>query len=355
MSIFAPEKYRGVADLGTPEQKEKLFKIEELVSAPAAVSLTATDPDRWKMWPKRYQDGQSSCVYHARAKAAGILREMQTGEFIEYSACDYEKRSNKPDEGSYPVEAFDFWRTGGIGLEAMETSNDISAAQLRAHRQSEFDKRVAGLSLLDGYYALPGYNFDLMISTLHATKKPIPFGFYASSREWNNSAEAMVIKDNIGLGDAYARHEVCATPNYGIWQGKEGFTFEDSSIKGIAGTGVLFMTREFFEKRNYIPGLVPTSFKSYDDIGIDPQKPKVKLLRELGLGDTGPDVRDLQSVYKYEGLFPANHPGSDYFGEITKRCTEQYQLRYGIVASPSEAGYGRVGPKTKAHINNRYK
>jgi hypothetical protein len=357
MSLFTPEKYRGVVDLGTPEQKAKLFEYRELLgaSAQAPVSLAPTDPSRWKVYPKRNQDGQSSCVYHARAKMAGILREKQTGEFIEYSAADYNKRSNAPEEGSYPVEAMDFLRTKGIGLEVLEPSNELSAAELAAVKQSQFDTKVAGLSLLDAYAALPAYDFDTLISTLHATQKPMILGFFGSYSEWSRDIPTL-LDPSMGLGQAAVHHELCATPNYGIYKGEEGFTIEDSwGSAGIQGLGVRWITRSFYEKRNYLAPLVPTSFKGYDDIGVDPQKPKVKLLRELQVGDTGEDVRALQSVYKYEGLFPANHPGSDYFGEITKRCTEQYQLRYGIVASPSEAGYGRVGPKTKAHINNRYK
>lgn len=357
MSIFKPEKYTGVADLGTPDQKANLYDVRELVSAPAGVSLAPTDPSKWKIWPKRNQDGQMSCVYHARAKMAGILKEQETGEFIEYSACDYEKRSNKPEEGSYPIESMDFMRKYGIGLEVLEPSNDLSAQQLRDHKQSEFDKKAAELSLLDGYYAIPAYNFDLFLSTLHATKKPIPLGFFATHAEWNRNVPN--IQDpTLTLVNGIVRHEVCATPNYGIYNGEEGFTIEDSwGSTGINGAGVRWITRSFFQKRNYIPGLVPTKFKGYEDIGVDPAKPKAKFTRDLSRGDTGPDVFLLQQVYKYEGFFPANHSGSQFFGPITENCTKQYQAKYGIVSegTPETTGYGRVGPKTRAHINNRYK
>jgi len=300
---------------------------------------------------------QSSCVFHARAKMAGILHEQQRGEFIEFSAADYNKRSNKPAEGAYPVEALDLLRKEGIGLEVLEISNNVSADELKAVVQSGFDKQVAGLSLLDAFYSLPAYDFDTIISTLHATGKPIPLGFFATVSEWNRDVPT-IIDAGLFLENASVRHEVCATPNFGIWNGQEGFTIEDSwGTTGINGTGVRFITREFFSKRNYIPGLVPTSFKGYSVIDIKPVRPKVLLERDLEKGMTGEDVRALQAVYKYEGLFPANHSGSDYFGEITERCTKDYQARYGIISegTPSTSGYGRVGPKTRAHINKLYK
>lgn len=349
----------GVVDLGTSEQKAKLFQMKELVSAPVAVSLAPTDPVYWKIWPRRNQAQSNTCVFQARAKAAGILNELATGEFVEYSALDYNKRSNASspspyDRGAYPVEAFDLWRTDGMGLEVLEASQSKSDAEIAATNQSQFDKGVAKVSLLDGYYALPGYDFDSIVSTLHATKKPIPLGFFGSYEEWNKDVPVL-LNPNMSLGEAVVRHEVCGTANYGIYQGQEGFTIEDSwGSTGIGGMGVRFITRAFFSKRNYIPGLVPTKFKSFEDIGVDPAKPKVSLKKDLYFGMTDPDVRSLQSVLKYEGFFPANHSGSDYFGEITKRGVQDFQLAHDLATSVNP-GYGRCGPKTREYINQKYK
>ena len=344
----------GIVALGTPEKVSKLYQLRELVGTLASFSLTETGPDRWKIWPKRNQASQSSCVYHARAKCAGVLQEMSTGQFIEYSAADYNKRSNKPEEGSYPVEAFDFWVNEGIGIEALEPSNNISAAELAKSKQNEFEKSIAEVSKLKGYVGLPMANFDAIISTLKATGKPIPLGFFATVQEWNRDVP-VVLDRNLVADNATVRHEVCATPNFGLYNGQEGFTIEDSwGTAGINGLGVRWITRDFFTKRNYIPGLLPTSFKTFKDLGINPARPSIKLTRDLRKGMTGEDVRQLQEVYKFEDFFPANHAGSDYFGSITEKCTMQYQSKYGI-ASEGTPGYGMVGPKTREDINNRYK
>jgi peptidoglycan hydrolase-like protein with peptidoglycan-binding domain len=51
-------------------------------------------------------------------------------------------------------------------------------------------------------------------------------------------------------------------------------------------------------------------------------------------------------------------PGSpghetDRFGSLTKRAVERFQVKYGI-AHPSEAGYGMVGPKTRAKLRELF-
>lgn len=349
--FWRKQKYNGVPDLGSEKQKEKLYQFKELVSAPASVSFGETNPDLWKIYPLRNQSGKNTCVFESRAKMAGILQEQKHGEFIEYSALDYNKRTNG-GPGAWPIEALDLMRKEGIGLEALEESqkfkNDTELSQVK---QTEFEKQVAKASLLDAYIALPAYNFDLFVSTLHATQKPIMIGFFATLSEWNRDIVEIRTPD-LNINDAYVRHEVCATPNYGVYKGMEGFTVEDSwGSAGINNKGVRFITREFFEKRNYLPGLVPTSFKPYT---VEPAPLQVNLTKDLYFNMTDPDVRVLQEVYKREGLFPANHEGSIYFGSLTLKCTQEFQIKYGI-AGPGLPGFGRVGPKTREFINNKYK
>lgn len=348
------EQTIGIIDLGTPEQMEKLYQIDELIgSSSEPVALGQTDPSKWKIYPRRNQAQSSSCVYQARAKAAGILREQDTGEFVEYSAADYNKRSNRPSEGAYPIEAFDFWKDQGIGLEVFEPSQNMNESELSKVVQNKFEKDIAKVSAIRNYVALNGYDFDNIIATLKATNKPIPIGFFATSKEWNQDIPKILDK-NLTLDKAGVRHEVCGTANYGIYKGEEGFTIEDSwGTTGIDGKGVRWITREFFNARNYIPGLYPTAFKTFEDTGEVPVKPKVNLTKDLEFGMTDPDVFILQQVYKHENLFPANHPGSNLFHNITLEATKKFQVRYTIVG-PGEGGYGRVGPKTRKVINTLY-
>lgn len=349
------QQYTGVLPI-TPEQESRLIRLEELVPSAAGIKLEKIDPTKWRVWPKRDQDGSSSCTYQARAKAAGILRELVTGEFVEYSAADYNKRSNAPSEGSSPVEAFDNWKTRGVGLEIFEPSQLMADSGIAKTKQTPFEKDVAAISKIDNYVMLPLYDFDALVSTLAATKKPIPIGIFGTTKEWSQDVPKIIDK-GLTAAKAPVRHEICATPNFGIYNGEEGFTIEDSwGSAGIDGKGVRWITRAFFEKRNYIPGLYPTTFKTFQQLGVVPTRPTIKLTRDLEFGITGADVRALQEVYRYEGFFPANHAGSELFHNLTEECTRQFQVRHGIVSSgtPKTTGFGRVGPSTRAVINKLY-
>lgn len=342
-------EYFGIQDLGTEDQKAKLWQFDELVSSPAPAAMPPTDPSKWRIWPRRDQAQSSSCVYQARAKAASILREKTTGRYIEYSAADYAKRTNKPSLGSYPVEAFEFWKGTGIGLEALEPSQARTEEQMNGHVQGQFEKDIAGISKVPAYLGMPAYDFDKLVSTLQTTGKPIPLGFFGTVSEWNQDIPT-ISNPGLTLGQATLRHAVCATPNVGVWNGEEGFTIEDSwGNTGIQGKGVRWITRAFFEKRNYIPGLYATTFSLEPGV----QKPHYRFDRDLEFGMTHQDVRALQEIYRFEGFFPANHSGSSYFGNVTRDCTQKFQVKYGL-ASPGIAGYGRVGPKTRAKLNQLY-
>ena len=323
------KKYNGVPDIGTPEQKIKLYKFEEVVSTPASFSLAPTDPDLWKIYPKRNQAQSNTCVYQSRAKMAGILREQIDGEFIEYSASDYNKRSYA-GAGAFPIESLDFMRKEGIGLEVLEPSQNMNDEQIAKVKQTEFKKQVAKTSLLDAYFGLPAFNFDTLISTLHSTKKPMMVGFYATINEWNQ--DIVDIKTpNLSLNEALVRHEVCATPNYGIYKGKEGFTIEDSwGTTGIQGKGVRWVTREFFEKRNYLQPLYPTHFKSYEDMNIKPETPKYNFTKNLEYLDRNADVVALQDMLKFEGFFPANHSSTGNYLELTAKGVLAWQKKHKV-------------------------
>jgi hypothetical protein len=321
------KKYIGVTELGTPEQVKKLYRFEELVSSPAPVSLAVTTPDQWKIYPIRNQGRKNSCTYNARAKMAGILQEQINGEFIVYSDTDYNKRSN-PWAGSSPIEALDFMRKDGIGLEALEESDKRTTdEELAKVKQTEFEKQVAKLSALDGYYTLPAYNFDTMVSTSHATKKPMMIGFFATMAEWNQDVVDIITPD-LTPDKAVVRHEVCGTPNYGIYQDKEGSTIEDSwGTAGINKKGVRWITRRFFEKRNFIAPLVPTHFKTYSEMGVEPVKPKYNFTTNLQYGDDNLDVIALQDMLKYFGFYPANFPSTGKYYELTSKAVLNWQKK----------------------------
>jgi len=73
----------------------------------------------------------------------------------------------------------------------------------------------------------------------------------------------------------------------------------------------------------------------------------------LIVGAQSNDVSALQEFLKSQGasIYPEGKV-TGYFGALTKAAVGRFQLKYGLVSSSSDAGYGIVGPKTRAKINS---
>lgn len=76
----------------------------------------------------------------------------------------------------------------------------------------------------------------------------------------------------------------------------------------------------------------------------------VTLSRSLNLGAEGDDVRSLQEfLAKDLELYPEGRV-TGYYGPLTRLAIQRFQERHGI-AGPGVPGYGSVGPKTRAKLN----
>lgn len=76
----------------------------------------------------------------------------------------------------------------------------------------------------------------------------------------------------------------------------------------------------------------------------------MQLSRGLTVGSTGEDVTALQEALRtMPDIYPEGTV-SGYFGSLTKAAVAKFQMKYGIVSSSSDAGYGSVGPMTRAKL-----
>lgn len=71
---------------------------------------------------------------------------------------------------------------------------------------------------------------------------------------------------------------------------------------------------------------------------------------DLGPGQTNDDVKRLQQLLASDfSIYPEGR-ATGYYGSLTANAVRKFQLRYGVIKNASDAGNGRVGPKTRAKL-----
>ena len=76
----------------------------------------------------------------------------------------------------------------------------------------------------------------------------------------------------------------------------------------------------------------------------------LNLTHGLGVGSTGEDVRSLQeALATMPDVYPEGLVTGRY-GALTKAAVGRFQMKYGVVSSESDTGYGYMGPKTRAKL-----
>lgn len=75
----------------------------------------------------------------------------------------------------------------------------------------------------------------------------------------------------------------------------------------------------------------------------------------LKFGMRTSDVSKLQQLLATDSEIYPEGIVSGYFGPKTLGAVKRFQLKYGVVSSDSEAGYGSVGPKTRAKLQEVFK
>lgn len=72
--------------------------------------------------------------------------------------------------------------------------------------------------------------------------------------------------------------------------------------------------------------------------------------KNLGVGVRNKEVQALQEFLAKDPILYPEGTASGYFGSLTKRAVERFQEKYEIAKS-GDSGYGYVGPKTRAKLN----
>lgn len=335
------ENYDGASDLRSDEEKAKDFLQTEFVAAAAPVEWKEKKTHEWRSFPVLNQFFTFKCVAFTMAKQAMINFWLKTQELIYFSPNSiYFYRVNKPDGGMIGDDAFKIWKNTGIALEAVCKSNQVQEAD--PFEISLFAKEVAKGFRLGDYITIPEKDFDRVASTIQATGKGVMVWFYFTSREWSREIpKNMDNLDNPYVAKA-SRHSVTAV-DCGLIDGVQYLKIEDSAHFG--GKNVRYITREFFEARNFLIKY-PMNF-NYEETPVIPVPPTFVFTLYMRLGDENHEVLELQKYLQKLGHYPANIGTTGYFGTVTKAAVVKFQLARGLV------GDGVVGPKTLAELNKK--
>jgi len=340
------------ANIDTRSEKErnKDYKIEELVTSFTPVNWVEKDASEIRRFPIFNQDGSGSCVAQTMAKMVGIMYWLKNNNYIHFSATDvYQKRSNKPSSGMNGVDVFEIAQEG-ITLEQLVPSQSMTDQQMDGIKIEDYKEDVGKIFKIGNYVILPVKDIDTIASIIQVTEKPVMVWFYFTHNEWDKNVPEIADHALDIVGPTTGRHSVTAV-DFTLHNGKKALVIEDSWGPTHGNGGQRIITEDFFKERNFFSAYT-MNFK-FDELPEE-TKPKHTFNTDLDFGQTNDEIKVLQDVLKYEGLFPVNVESTGYFGAITKKSVGEFQVRYGVVDCETTPGFGRVGPMTRRKLNELY-
>jgi len=330
-------------DTRSKVEKSKDYKFEEIVAFANPVQWVEKTPDQWRKFPIFNQNGSGSCVAQTQAKEMGIMRYLKDGNYVHFSAADiYQKRFGKPVAGMGAIEARNIAKNG-VTLEILAPSQALSDSEMDSLVIEDYKHEVGNVFSVTNYIELPIGNIEILASFIQTTGKGAMVWFFFEYKEWTDHPY-VYNKDLMVTDPGICRHSVTAV-DFCLVNGKKSIIIEDSWGPNYGLNGQRVIDEEFFKTRNFYAGYL-MNFKFDEQI----VKPHYIFLKDLELGMLGADVTMLQTCLQYEKLFPTNVKPTQYFGSITRKAVQDFQTKYSI-AFDGMLGYGRVGPKTRAKLN----
>ena len=340
-------------DTRSEAEKAKDWFQSEVVVSINPVTWTEKPRESWRKFPIFNQNGSGSCVAQTLAKLLGVMYWLKEKVYVHFSATHiYQRRSNKPAGGMAGVDAFNIAKKG-VTLEELVPSQSMTDAQMDAVVIPQYKQDVGSIFNVPNYLQLAIKDIDTIASTIQTTGKAVMVWFYFQHDEWT---ERPVVKNStLDLyASSTARHSVTAV-DFTLVGGKKCLIIEDSWGPGYGIGGQRIIDEDFFKARNWFAAY-PIAFKFQDQTQPQPEptpKPAYTFNVDLQFGMTHADVTALQDILRYEGHFPANTSSTGYFGAITKTAVQKFQDKYKIAVA-TDPGYGRVGPRTRAKLNELY-
>ncbi len=102
--------------------------------------------------------------------------------------------------------------------------------------------------------------------------------------------------------------------------------------------------------RNFIDSLIEKSTGTTEKISVSSSWPSAVFNYYLKNGAASNDVRRLQILLATKpDIYPEGRV-TGFFGPLTEKAVQRFQLKYAVVSSKFDHGFGAVGPKTRAKL-----
>jgi hypothetical protein len=292
-----------------------------------------------KITPKN-QNGSGSCGGQAWSMYSALLEALATGTFEERSAKFIYAQTAVPGGGSDGRTNSELCRKKGVCIEPlcpsyengnppsesfMTRKEDITPKAIEnakknkersyAFVNSDIDEIAQAVEQNGGcIIGISGENNGTWLTPF--PKPPLNEAW----RHWVYVGKAKIINGKKMLGFINSWGENCGEQGW-QWVGEDYF----QALRGLAiWLGITMV---------------------YD--ATETLKPHYKFTKLLRFGMTDLDVKKLQEVLKYEGLFPSI-PTTNYFGKITRDSVKKFQQKHSLQSD------GIVGKYTREELNATY-
>ncbi len=319
-------------DTRSEEEKKLDYHFAEIVSAIEPVVWVEKSQDKWRKFPIFSQNGSGSCVAQTLRKLYGVYIWSKTGYYVDISASHiYQRRVGRPAAGMGGTDAFSIGQKGTT-LELFAPSENMSDAQMDNVNVLPFMEKIGETFKLGAYVTVSPTDIDTVASIIQKTGKAVMVWFYFTYPEWQNTPT--VLNPNLDLNNPTTlRHSVAAV-DFALVNGKKCLIIDDSWGLQYALNGQRVITEDFFIARNFFAAHFQNF--AFEQIDVKPKYTET--------------IISLQDCLKAEGLFPSNISSTGFFGPITIKAVNAFQVKYGI----DVVGTSTVGPKTKAKLHILY-
>lgn len=317
--FFKPPHLGDNQDTRTDDEKLTAFDNREIAFAGSPVQWV--EKTSWKNYPIKYQNYTSQCVAQSTTKHLGINDKLDTGKYTDLSAeFFYYYRVNRLGQGMIWLDAMKIATTKGSCFNN-RIEQRVRESEPVTVPKPEWEKEAL-IFRGQAYVEDKVRSMDSIAQIIEQQGSCLLwFWFDVNGNEWWKPYPS-ILYPMLGTYDAGAtRHALIAT-DYGTINGNKYLKIEDSAGNNTAVDGQNRFIDENFLKRCFVAGYVV-------DLATPPPiaKPKWTGTRTLTIGSKGDDVKTLQEILMYEGLF--NYPNcTGFYGGITRKAVIALQEKY---------------------------